>query len=208
MSRGLSAAFKEALGQSVVYPSLFVQFEFAETTTRFWTGESSIIWNTHTFTGGGMLGHVKTSGEGSEIMSRNLIFSLNGVDQSYYSLALTAEYQNRPVKLWFNLVNSDSTAVVYSYLLEEGRMDVLTINESDDSISLTLECESSMVDLFNPRRYFLNDEVNRKIHPTDYFYRWVPVLNTIALPWGMKAVSMVNSSTSVRLGESRRDSIP
>lgn len=186
MSRGLSEAFKDAISGSVVYPSLFVEFQFEDSTTRFWSGETDISWGGETWTGGGLLGGMKTSGEGSEITSRNITFTLNGVDQSYYSLALTAEYRNRPVKLWFNILNSTATTVLYSYLLEEARMNTLVINETDESITLSLSCESKLVDMFVPRRVFLNDDTNRKVYPSDYFYRWTPILNSIDLPWGLK----------------------
>lgn len=193
MSRGLSTAFKDALGQSVVYPAIFVQFEFENSTTRFWSGEVGITADlgegSESWIGGGMLGEIKTSGEGEDMQARNITFTLNGVDQAYYSTAISEDYRGRPVKVWFGLLDSLGTTVDYHYLLEEARMDVLEIKETESTLVLVMKCESRLIDLFQARRVFFNNEDLQKEHPTDLFYEYTPTLPGKQLPWGLKAPS-------------------
>lgn len=199
MARGLSSAFKTAIGASVVYPAFFAEFQFDSGTTRFWTGDTNI--NTDlgdgsvTWTGGGMVGRMSFSGEGESIQARNLTFELNGVDQSYYATAIATQYRGRPVRVWFAAMNSAHDTVAYSYLLEEARMDQLSIAEQDGTIVLTLTCESRLVDMFRPRRTYLNNDTHHKAYPDDDFYEFVPKLPGMRLPWGLRAPGRQGTST-------------
>lgn len=193
MSRGLAAAFKTALGAGVLYPAYFVEFQFDSGTTRFWTGESSISADlgdgSVSWTGGGLLGGINMSGEAEDIQARNMSFTLNGVDRSYYATAVATEYRGRTVKLWFALTNSAGTSVSYYHLMEEARMDSLSINDESETITLTLNCESRLVDLFTDRRIpFSNDEL-QKTYPDSTFYEYVATLPGKKMPWGMVAES-------------------
>jgi len=196
MSRGLSTAFKDALGSGVIYPAMFAEFQFKSATTRFWTGETSITTDlgdgSVTWTGGGLLGAVETSGESEKLASRKMSFTLNGVDTSYYATAVVTDYNQRPVKLWFALMNSAFTTVSYSYLMEEARMDILAVDDAAETITLKLDCESRLVDLFTPRRVYLNNEDLQREYPTHTFYRYIPTLSGKRMPWGM----LVSTSSS------------
>lgn len=190
MGRGISTAFQTALGQTVLYPALFASFHFEdageEVVIRFWTGESNISWNGYTWIGGGNFVGVNTSGESSDIKARQMTYTLAGLDRTFYAAALSTDYRNRPAFFYFNLLNEAGDTVTYSYLVEESRMNVLTVEEQDDTINLSLTCESRLIDLFEPRRVFLNNESHRKLFPSDFIMRYVPILPSLKLPWGME----------------------
>lgn len=191
MSRGLSSGFKTELGQGCIYPAMFVEFQFDNTTTRFWSGESNISADlgdgSVSWTGGGLLGGVETSGESEDLQSRQLVFTLNGVDQSYYSTAISSgpSIVGRTVKLWFALMDSTGATVQHYELLEEANMDRMVVDEGDEAITLVLTCESEMVDFFTPARSFLNNVDLQKDYPTDTFYKDTPTLPSRKMPWGM-----------------------
>lgn len=189
MSRGLASAFKTALGSGVVRPAFFAEFQFDSGTTRFWTGESSITTDlgggSVTWTGGGLLGSMVFSGESESTQAKTITFTLNGVDQSFYATAIETEYRGRPVKVWFALMSSDFASVSYYYLMEEARMDTLSISEPGDTITLMLKCESRLVDLFSARRCPLSNEQLQKEYPTDTFYEYTSTLPGKKMPWGM-----------------------
>jgi hypothetical protein len=89
MSRGLAENMKSHIGSSSLYVALFADFDFGELgVTRFWTGFTNINWNDNVYVGGGHMVGVHTSGETEELSSKSMTFILNGVDQSFYSLAL------------------------------------------------------------------------------------------------------------------------
>lgn len=186
MGRITNAAFRSKLGESVLYPALFAEFEFDNATTRFWSGDVDISWNGHVWTGGGLLGSITLSGEADTIQARGLNFSLNFVDQSFYANAVQTEYRGRPVRLWFALMNAEGTSVEYSYLMEEARMDTMTVFEEGDTISLNLSCETRLIDMFHPNMLYLNSNDYHKIEPDDDFYSFVPGLAGSRLPWGLE----------------------
>ena len=190
MGRGLSEAFKTALGQDVLYYAFFAEFQFDSATTRLWTGDADISADLGdgavTWTGSSVLGSFEFSGEGEDIEARGCTFNLNGVDKSYYNTAIATNYRGRPARLWFALLNSAMDTVLYHYLIEGLRMDTLAVQESEDSIILNLKCESKLVDLFRARRVLMNNFWHHKTYPSDNFYEFVPRLPSFDLPWGNK----------------------
>lgn len=328
MSRGLAAGFKRALGGDVVYPAMFVEFEFDSGTTRFWTGEKSITADlgsgVETWIGGGLLGGIEIMGESEDIQARRVVFTLNGVDQSYYATAMSTDFRGRPVRIWFALmdvygntvsvneasgtytnpfsllngfVSTDNASVLwttssggayvqlrtdattvyvptvgdvlrvdlnsnvptgsvtvdirngtattisesgpqaitesglqyfdftiattsanpvlsfssnsgaitmtsidvtlisstntvdYYYLLDEARMDKLSMADDGTAITLTLECESALVDMFKGRAAWMNSDTHNKVFPNDPFYEYTPTMPNKKMPWGLKVES-------------------
>lgn len=189
MSRGLATNFKTALGADVLYLGFFAEFDFSSGIDRYWTGLANIDTDmgdgSQTWTGGGLFGGFKTSGEVENIIARSLVFTLNSVDQTYYATAIASNYQGRPVKLWFALMDSAGTTVSYYYLLEEARMDTLQFVEATGTVTLTLSCESRLIDMFTPNRQFLNNADLQKTNPEDTFYEYTPTLPIKKLPWGL-----------------------
>lgn len=183
----LSAAHATAMGAGDVRIGLFAEFDFKSGVTRFWSGESDISWNGYTWQAGAIIGTVQMSGEGDDMEARQCVFTLNGVDRSYYATAINTNYRGRPVRLWFNLLNATSDAVTYSYELEEARMDTLTVTEQEDSLTLTLTAESYLLDLFRPRRHNMTSPDHNREYPGDKFYEYVPYLANMELPWGLES---------------------
>lgn len=204
MSRGLAAAFKTALGAGVIYPAYFAEFQFDSGTTRFWSGTDNISADLGdgavTWTGGALIGGVQTSGEAEDIQARKMTFTLNAVDRAYYATAIATKYRGRPVKLWFALTGSDFTTVSYYYLLEEVRIDKLSINDEGETITLTLECESRLVDLFTARRVPMTNEELQKTpaYATHTFYEYIPTLIGKKMPWGLEAGTSATPATGYR----------
>jgi len=193
----VSPAFATALGEDVIYPSLFAEFQFESGTSRFWTGDADITWNSETWTASAFIGSVETSGEGEELEARQLVFKLNSVDRSFYAVAINTQYRNRPVKLWFNLLNSAGTSVEHSYLLEEARMDKMNIEQNSDTLTLVLSAESRLLNLFKPNRTFMTPSDHKKLYPTDDFYKFVQGLPGSRLPWGLEGALGSKSTTQL-----------
>lgn len=187
----LSTQFKSDIQQPIVNLGLFAEFEFDSGTVRFWTGESSISWNSQTWQGGGLIGGVSIDGEADNLAARRLVFTLNNVDRAYYAIAVNTPYRNRPARLWINTLNSLGTSVSGSHLVEEGRMDTMEIGK-DGTLRLTVE--SRLLDLFKPNRYRMTNSDHQRLsdpnqirnYSTDKFYEYVPFMPSAELPWGLE----------------------
>ena len=188
MARGLSSGFKTEMGAAVVYPAFFVEFEFDSGITRFWSGigpiDADLGDGVVTWTGGSMLGSMEFSGESEQLAARGMVFTLSGVDGSYYSIARNTQYRKRPVRVWYAHMNAAGDAVTNYWMLESAKMDQLSIQESDDTINLRLTCQSDMIDMFTPSRVFLSSFSQHQKYPLDNFYRFVPMIAGMSLGWG------------------------
>ena len=200
MSRNLSGADKALVGDGVVHVAMFFEFEFDSGTTRFWTGESNISADlgsgSVTWTGGGMLGGIEMAGETESLEAKKTIFTLNGVDQSYYSTAIATEYRERPARVWFAVMDSAGTTVQWYYLLDEPRMDNLQTTETADFMTLRLECESRLVDFHTPRSVYMASSDHQKVYPGDDFYSFTPTLGNKKLPWGFDSPDGMSGNSS------------
>ena len=188
MSRGVQAGFLTEMGEDVVYPAFFVEFVFDSGASRFWTGEVNIDADlgdgTLTWIGGSLLGTMEFSGESEQLEARGLVFTLSGVDRTYYAVARSTLYRKRPVRVWYAHTNPTGTAVTYAWEIESAKMDQLSIAESDETISLRLTCESDMIDMFTPARVFLSSFEQHKKYPDDNFYKFVPKIPGLSIGWG------------------------
>lgn len=188
MSRGLSGAMQTALGAESVTWGMFLQFEFRDATYRFWTGETSISWDGHTWTGGALLGTIELSGEMESIESRKAMMTLNAVDQSFYLTAADpGTYRGRAATIWFAILNSAGDTVLYSHQTEKLRMSDLVMMDTGDSMTIRLSCESYYAELFRQNSVYLLPVDHKRYNPTDTFYDFVTAMLGKSLPWGLSA---------------------
>lgn len=170
------------LQQPVVRLGLFVEFDFDSGTERFWTGESALGG----YLGGGLIGGVSMEEENNDMKARRVVFTVNNVDRAYYVTAVSTQYRGRACRIYLKTLNASGTAIEESHLLEEGRMDTMSINPDG---TLTLTVESRLLDLFRANRYTMTTASHSRIYPTDRFYDFVPFMPTAELPWGLTSAS-------------------
>jgi len=134
-----------------------VELAFDSGTTRLWNGHGDLTVASNTYTGSGDLMSISAIEENNEISAKGLNLVLSGIPSSLLSLALTENYQNRGVKVYVGTITSGTVA---SYEAFSGRMDVMTLQESGESCTISLTAESRLIDLERPRirRYTAEDQ--------------------------------------------------
>ncbi len=183
MSRSLTTAFQNQLSASTLEPFFAVKLNFDSGAVRLWTGYGDITVASETYTGGGQLLNISPVEETVEVAARGVTLSLNGVDSSLVSIALTENYQTRSAKVYLGFLSSGSV-VSDPYLAFDGRMDVLSIDDSGETASLTMTVENRLIDLerARERRYTSDDQKLR--HPTDTGFDFVASLQEKEIAWG------------------------
>tara|TARA_R100000231_G_scaffold2990_2_gene5490 strand:+ start:1881 stop:2498 length:618 start_codon:yes stop_codon:yes gene_type:complete len=183
MSRDLTTAVQNQLSADELQPFFAVKLNFDSGDLRLWTGYGDITVDSETYTGGGQLLNISQIEETVEIAARGITFSLNGVDSSLVSLALNENYQTRSAKLFLGVFSSG--AVVSSpYELFDGRMDVLSIDDSGDTATITMTAESRLIDLERPRLRRYTSEDQKLRHPNDTGLDFVAALQEKEIAWG------------------------
>jgi len=84
--------------------------------------------------------------ETTNIEAQGATFQLTGIDSSLLSIALSEPYQGRPVTCFFACLNSSGAIISTPITLFKGRMDVLQIDESGDTSTLTMQSENTLID--------------------------------------------------------------
>ena len=183
MSRNLTTAVQNQLAASELQPFFAIKLAFDSGDVKLWTGYGDITVASETYTGGGQLLSISPIEETVEIAARGVNFALNGIDSSLVSVALTENYQGRSAKVYLGVISSGAV-VSDPYLVFDGRMDVMTIEDVGDTASISLSAESRLIDLERSRvrRYTNSDQQNQ--FPGDTCLRFVADLQDKEIAWG------------------------
>lgn len=183
-SRGLSSTVETAVVAPVVRLAFFGEFQFASGTVRMWSGIGSKSWNGNTWDGfGSMLGFSPVD-ETTEFGAAGLTFTWSGIPSTAISLALTDNYRGRLCRLWLAVLD-ESFAVLDTYQIFAGRMDFMTIDDSGDTSTISLQVESRLIDLGRARASRYTDAEQQLRYPGDKGLEFVAKLAERPLNWGV-----------------------
>jgi len=184
MSRSVSASIIAALTEPNVYPFYAVEFLFDSSPVRFWTGLGDRTIEGNTYLGAGNLIGISGLEEASDLSAKNATISLSGVPETLVALALAEPYQNRPCRILFGVANINASVEVFS-----GFMDVMTIQDSGDSSTISLTVENKLIQLQRAKeRRYTHESQKALLAPgqEDIFFSYVSDLQDKEIAWGRK----------------------
>jgi hypothetical protein len=183
MSRNLTTAVQNELAASELQPFFAIKLAFDSGDVKLWTGYGDITIASETYLGGGQLLSISPIEETVEIAARGVNLALNGINSSLVSVALSESYQGRSAKVYLGVISSGAV-VADPYLVFDGRMDVMTIEDAGDTANISLSAESRLIDLERARvrRYTNNDQQNQFAGDTSL--RFVADLQDKEIAWG------------------------
>ena len=100
MARNTTAALDTEMNASELRPALFVKAEFDSGDINLWSGLGDKDFGGDTYTGAGELLNISGVQETQKLQANGLTFTLSGMPTSLISIALTEEYQWRPISMW------------------------------------------------------------------------------------------------------------
>ena len=192
MTRNINANLVSALSNSELEPFYAVKLNFVTSTLRLWTGYGNKTINSETYIGTGNLLNIEGLEEVSDLSTRGATLTLNGLDNTILTYALTEQYQGRVVEVYWGVNGVTEVAEVFS-----GFMDQMTILDTGETSSIKLTVESRLITLERAvvRRYTEashasviatenNRDSNTYTQSNDSFFRWVAQLQDKQVPWG------------------------
>lgn len=188
--RALTAGMASAVQAAVVRPAIFFEGEFSAAGSpdtqylRLWTGVGNISWDGKLWSGAGKLLGISPIEESARIEAVGFTVTLSGMPSDQISLALQSIEQGRPGKIWLAAMDSDGSLIADPYLQQQGRFDIVMIEDNGSTCTIQAQYESRLVDLLKPRtrRYTVEDQ---KIdYPNDTGFHKVAALQDIQLIWG------------------------
>lgn len=183
MSRTVPAALLTALDGDEIDVFYAVDLAFDSSNIRLWTGYGDKTINSNTYTGSGNLLTIDGLEEASDLSARGTTLTLNGLDSTIVTYALTEEYQGRLVTIYWGVGNN--TVEVFS-----GYMDKMTIQDSAEGATIQLTVESRLIVLERPnvRRYTRESHAGvrtaKSLSGSDTFFDWVTKLQDKQIVWG------------------------
>jgi hypothetical protein len=184
MSRNLTAAAITEITAQNMRPVIFAQLYFVSGWIYLWSGFGSIVWNGQTWVGVGTLGTIGSLAETSDVTAAGLQLSLSGIPADLISKALGEVRQGAPVILYQAFLTAAGAVVSNPYNAWSGRMDTCQIAEGSDTATITITCESRLIDLnrSRERRYQKQDQTID--FPGDLGFDFVPSLQQLNVVWG------------------------
>lgn len=185
MTRSITSNMLTQLSAKEVELFLALKLNFDSGTIALWTGYGDITFGSQLYTGAGTLLGFSTVEETSEIAARGAQVTLDGIQTSIVSLALTESYQGRQALIYLGALSSGSV-VADPTLIFDGRMDVMTIEDSGETCSISLTLESRLIDLERARVRRYTPEDQKINFPNDKGLDFVSDLTDKVVQWGGK----------------------
>jgi hypothetical protein len=183
MSRNLTTAVSNQLSAGELQPFFAIKLNFDSGSLKLWTGYGDITVDSETYTGGGQFLGISSVEETVEVAARGVTMSLNGIDASLITLALTENYQTRSAKVFLGVISSGAV-VADPYLVFDGRMDVMTIDDGGETATISMTAESRLIDLERPKLRRYTSEDQKLNHPDDIGLDFVASLQEKEIAWG------------------------
>lgn len=170
MGRDVNGTVWQDLDNEVVRPAVFIDAMFTSPVYMNSTG-ANISHNGNNYIGaGGILGFggvEETSDLGATGITLTLALSSDAGATNLLTKAVTEDYQNKSIKVYLGLLDADGNIVGNSgseklITLFDGRMDIMTVEDSGDGAYIKLNAESNLVRLgrTHSRRYTHQDQKN------------------------------------------------
>ena len=187
MSRDLPAALATEVAKSMLRPFFMVEALFDSGTVRLWSGIGNITVFGQTWTGAGNVLGFSSYEETSNLQAQGINISLSGISTSLISLALAEPYQGRECRIYLGAFDQNWALVSDPYQIFAGIMDVIEVSEGGDTCTLTLQCESKLVQLTRTKERRYTSESQKADYPGDKGFDFVTQLQDQEILWKARA---------------------
>jgi hypothetical protein len=184
MRTGLDTNLAAAFTSGQLIPFFMATLQFKTSIQKVWSGVGNLVIDSQTFVGVGSFAEIGTVTESTDVEAKGTYVKLSGIDPVLLGESLDDIQPGLQVLLWIGAMNTAGAVVGNPYQLFGGIIDQPSIEIGDESISITLNLESKVIDFARAsnRKYTSADQ--RAVYPHDSGFDYVEQLNNIALrPW-------------------------
>lgn len=183
-----SAAAAAAMGDSGLPTLAFLEMDFlyenAQTFLRVCTAAHNVAWNGLTWQGAGTVLEIDALEESTRVEATGLGVRLSAVTPQLLAIAYNAAYQRRPFKMWAAPLDANYQ-VIAARLIYTGYMDTMSIDDSANAVTLTVEHALSRFNTPPMGHYNHEDQQARYPGMNDKGFEYVSSLDKdTELKWG------------------------
>ena len=184
---GINTHLQNRLGETDESIFLAIKAEFDTEVIRVWNGSEDLTIDSETYIGAGQLLSVHPAEESSDLSSSGMTVTLSGMDSNVLNLALTENYQNRNITATIGYLMGGSLEVAGTVVLFKGRMITMTVNDTPDGATISIQAENRLLDLERPSNLRFTKESQEFLHTGDLFFNQVASLQDKEIIWGRSA---------------------
>ncbi len=191
MPRVSSSAMLTWMSNPELPIALFFYGVFNDGPVRLWTGYGDVTWSGETWKGIGGLGSITQIEEGSNVMARGITVNLDGFTSSLLTEVMGQFKLGGDVTVYVAGLN-DGAIIDSPIAAFVGRMDQPTVKADVNAASISINCESRLVemDVAVDRRYTADDL--QMEYPGDRGFQFVTANQEKALYWGQVPTTQGN----------------
>ena len=184
MARGLTTALNNQFIASSLNPFIAVSLDFEDDPINAWVGKGTITFGGVDYFGIGNLLSISSIEETQETKATNCEIALSGIPPDLISAALNTNYQGRTGIVYLGALDSSRAVVADPYAIFSGLMDIVTINENQESHTIGVQLESRLISMerSKARRYTKEDQ--QIDFPDDKGFNNVAKLRDKKIQWG------------------------
>ena len=159
------------------------QLNFLSGTLYLNDGFGTLTWSGVPYLGLGDYGQIDAVQESTEVLAKQLILTLSGVDPSLVVSAMTENYQGRVVSLFVGLLDLNKLSWIDNpELAWEGRMDYMTVAIAQNSATISMICQNRLNRESLVSRYTDTDQ--QIAYPGDTFFNLIWQIPLSSATWG------------------------
>ena len=172
-----------ALLAVVIRPRIFVEIVTNTTTLRMVAASQDIVWGGYTWQGA-LIKDFGSISESTELGADGFWLDLAGEIASLTAAALTEFKQNRPIRLYLGLLNSDDNLIGPGILLFDGLLDTVEIMRGVQESTIRISAENKLINFERQKEFRYNHETQQIFFPGDRGFEYVAQLEDWAGYWG------------------------
>ncbi len=167
-----------------IRPVMFGRIGTAAGDIRLWTGVGTIPWGGFDWLGGGELVGISEVEETEEVQANSLVFTMSGIPTELLATSISQMRQGLPGELFVGALAGNRVLIGEPRLVFSGKTDVPVVDDSGETVSISVTVESTLVGLERSKVRRFTDEDQKAAHPNDRGFEFVNSLQEAEITWG------------------------
>ena len=192
--KGFSGKFTDFINDDHQLVFFAVKADFDSGAVRVWSGDGDLSVGGETYLGVGTLLQISETEDNLELISTGVSVSLAGMDATVLDMALTENYQNRPITIFMGFLSGGTDVSAGTATIFNGRMQSMSINDDPNGSTINIDAENRLIDLSRPSNLRYTKESQKFIDSTDTCFDRVQAMADREIIWGRSSTNTGSGS--------------
>ena len=187
--KGFSGKFTDFINDDHQLVFFAVKANFDSGAVRVWSGDGDLSVGGETYLGVGTLLQISETEDNLELTSTGVSVSLAGMDATVLDMALTENYQNRPITIFMGFLSGGTDVSAGTTTIFNGRMQSMSINDDPNGSTINIDAENRLIDLSRPSNLRYTKESQKFIDSSDSCFNRVQAMADREIIWGRSSTN-------------------